>query len=230
MAIRSYKKAMPKIINSCTECGPLNCHRQDKTPPSFCLTEGADPQEVAEIVEHLQGDNLDARMAHASAEIEGMYYGKATRVEEMVLFAKRIGAKRIGVATCLGLIQEARTFVKVLRANGLEAFTVVCKVGSVDKTAIGLSEDVKVEKGSHESMCNPILQAKTLNARKSDLNVLVGLCVGHDALFNKYSEAPVTTLVAKDRVLGHNPVAALYETHSYYRRLLEPAKEPEKKA
>ena len=68
------------------------------------------------------------------------------------------------------------------------------------------------------------------STRKStDLNVLVGLCVGHDALFIKYSEAPVTTLVAKDRVLGHNPVAALYETHSYYRRLLNPVKETEKK-
>ena len=37
--------------------------------------------------------------------------------------------------------------------------------------------------------------------------MLVGLCVGHDSLFIKYSEAPVTTLVTKDRVLAHNPVA-----------------------
>lgn len=224
------REVMAKIVDSCSECGPLSCYRKDKTPPSFCLTEASDPQEVAEIVEHLQGDNLDGRMARAASEIEGMYYCKATRVEEIVLFAKRIGAKRIGVATCRGLIQEARTFVKVLRANGLEAFTVVCKIGSVDKAEIGVSEDVKIEKGSYEAMCNPILQAKVLNARKSDLNVLVGLCVGHDSLFTKYSEAPVTTLVVKDRVLGHNPVAALYETHSYYRRLLNPAKDPEEKA
>jgi uncharacterized metal-binding protein len=220
---------MPKIIHSCSECGVESCHRQDKTPPSFCLTESADPKQVAEIVEHLQGDNMDGRMARASAEIEGMYYCKATRVEETVLFAKRIGAKRIGVASCLGLIEEARTFVKILRANGLEVYTVVCKVGSKDKTEIGIPEEVKVKKGSYEAMCNPILQAKVLNAQKCDLNVMIGLCVGHDALFNKYSEAPVTTLVAKDRVLGHNPVAALYETHSYYRRLLDPAKDPEKK-
>ena len=216
---------MSKIVDSCSECGPLRCYRQDKTPPSFCLTEAADSHETKKIVEHLRGDNLDGRMARAAAEIEGMYYCKATRVEETVLFAKRIGAKRIGVATCRGLIQEARTFVKVLRANGLEAFTVVCKIGSVDKTEIGISEDVKIEKGSYEAMCNPILQAKELNARKVELNVLVGLCVGHDSLFVKYSEAPVTTLVVKDRVLGHNPVAALYQAHSYHRRLLTPAKD-----
>ena len=184
------RKAMPKTIDSCSECGPLSCYRKDKTPPTFCLTEAADPQEVAAIVEHLRGDNLDGRMARAAAEIEGIYYCNATRAEEIVLFARRIGAKRIGVATCRGLIQEARTFAKVLRAKGLEAFTVACKIGSVDKTEIGVSEDVKIEKGSYEAMCNPILQAKTLNAQKSDLNVLVGLCVGHDSLFIKYSEAP----------------------------------------
>ena len=38
------------------------------------------------------------------------------------------------------------------------------------------------------------------------MNFLVGLCVGHDSLFIKYSEAPRTTLVTKDRVLAHNPV------------------------
>jgi uncharacterized metal-binding protein len=53
----------------------------------------------------------------------------------------------------------------------------------------------------------------------SGLDYLIGLCVGHDSLFFKHSDAPVTVLVAKDRVLGHNPVAALYTSHSYYRRL-----------
>ena len=70
-------------------------------------------------------------------------------------------------------------------------------------------------------MCNPIHQAKRLNAEGTELNIIMGLCVGHDCLFTKYSEAPVTTLVAKDRVLGHNPVAALYTADSYYKRLLK---------
>lgn len=34
-----------------------------------------------------------------------------------------------------------------------------------------------------------------------------------------HSKAPVTVLVVKDRVLGHNPVAALYTAETYYRRL-----------
>ena len=70
-------------------------------------------------------------------------------------------------------------------------------------------------------MCNPILQAKLLNEAGTDLNVVMGLCVGHDSLFYKYSDALVTTLVTKDRVLGHNPVAALYQANAYYKRLLQ---------
>ena len=70
-------------------------------------------------------------------------------------------------------------------------------------------------------MCNPILQAKILNQEQTDLNVVIGLCVGHDSMFYKYSEALCTTLVTKDRVLGHNPAAALYQADSYYAKLLK---------
>ena len=33
---------------------------------------------------------------------------------------------------------------------------------------------------------------------------------------NEYSNALITTLVTKDRVLAHNPVGALYQIGSYY--------------
>jgi uncharacterized metal-binding protein len=70
-------------------------------------------------------------------------------------------------------------------------------------------------------MCNPIMQAEVLNQAGTDFNVVMGLCVGHDSLFYKYSEALVTTLVAKDRVLAHNPVGALYQAKAYYRNKLD---------
>ena len=56
----------------------------------------------------------------------------------------------------------------------------------------------------------------------TDLNVIVRLCVGHDTLFIKHSEAPVTYLIVKDRVLAHNPAGALHAMDTYYRRLLDP--------
>jgi len=214
---------MPKKPSpSCSECGQLNCYRRDKKFPSFCLTEASDPKELEKVVQRYRSNSGDGRIARAAAEVEGTYYGKLTRVEEIVAFANRIGARRIGIATCIGLIEETRAFIKVLKAKDLEPYAVLCKVGSVDKTEIGIPEELKVQKGSYEAICNPIFQARLLNEQKTDLNVIVGLCVGHDSLFMKYSDAPVTTLITKDRVLGHNPAAALYTCNFYYKRLLDP--------
>lgn len=207
---------------SCSECGLLNCYRRDKSFPPFCLTDKSGSSRVAATVRRYRGKSLDARLARAAAEVEGLYYGKLTRVEETVVFAKRIGATRIGIASCFGLIEEARLFAKILRAKNLQPCTVLCKIGSVDKTEIGIPEEIKIRKGSFEAICNPVLQAQMLNEQKTELNVIVGLCVGHDSLFTKHSDAPVTTLIVKDRVLGHNPVSALYSSHSYYKRLLKP--------
>ena len=187
-----------------------NCYREERTFPDVCLTEAIEPDKLDGITDQYRGESQDAKIARASAEVEGTYYGQLTRVEEIIAFANRIGAKKIGLATCIGLSEETKIFVKALKINGLEPYSVICKIGSVDKSEIGIEDDFKIQKGSHESMCNPILQARLLNEQKTDLNVIIGLCVGHDSLFIKYSDAPVTTLITKDRVLGHNPAAALY--------------------
>ena len=210
---------------SCSDCGVLNCFRQQSKFPGFCLTTNTKPETVADAVKHYRGKGVDAKMARAAAEIEGIYYGKLTRVEEIIAFAKRIGAQKIGIATCVGLINETKLFSKILEAKGLEGYSVICKIGSTDKTEIGIPEELKVESGCYEAICNPILQAKLLNEAKTDLNVVNGLCVGHDSLFMKYSKAPVTTLITKDRVTGHNPAAALYTSGFYYKRLLSTDKD-----
>lgn len=64
------------------------------------------------------------------------------------------------------------------------------------------------------NMCNPILQA--LEEAGTDFNVVIGLCVGHNSLFYKYSKAPVTTLIMKDRVSGHNPDGYLDEMKAFF--------------
>ena len=161
-------------------------------------------------------------MFKAAAEIEGLYYGKLTRVEEVCLFAKKTGAKRIGIACCRGLIKDAQLFAKVLRAKGFEdVCAVMCKVGGVDKTEAGIPEGVKVRPGAHESACNPIAQAELLNREGTQFNICLGLCVGHDSLFYQYSKALVTTLVVKDRVLAHNPVGAIHYADTYFKDLLK---------
>lgn len=214
--------AMTKIDNpSCSECRQLHCYRHDRRYPEFCATTGLEAEERAELVALYGGDGEDAAIARAAAEVEGLYYGKINRVEETIAFARRIGAARIGIATCLGLIEETRILVKILRLAGFDTVSALCKVGSVDKTEIGIPEDMKIKCGGFEASCNPVLQARLLNREDTGLNVIMGLCVGHDSLFAKHSDAPVTTLVVKDRILGHNPVVALYTTQSYSARLLD---------
>ena len=94
-----------------------------------------------------------------------------------------------------------------------------CKTGAVDKSEIGIPDELKLNRGcGHESMCNPILQAKVLAAQGTDLNILIGLCAGHDTLFLRHSQAPVTVMIVKDRVLAHNPVGALYTATTGYSR------------
>jgi uncharacterized metal-binding protein len=168
-----------------------------------------------------RGHSLDGKLARAAAEIEGEYYGRLTRLEETIRFAQKLGVKKLGIASCVGLLDEASLYAKIVRTAGIETKTVICKVGAVDKTEIGLPEEMKVCPNCAESCCNPALQAKVLNEWGSELNVLVGLCVGHDAIFNRHSKAPVTTFVVKDRVLGHNPLAALYTSKFYYKRILD---------
>jgi uncharacterized metal-binding protein len=202
---------------TCTDCGVLNCARRNGEYPEFCLTAALTEEETAEI-KKLYENRVNKKISVISAQIEGEFYGKYTRVDEIMEFAKRMGYKKIGIATCIGLIEESRIFARILKKNGFEVYGVACKVGSFNKTDIGVEEQYTCVTGN--VMCNPILQAKLLNKEKTDLNVVVGLCVGHDSLFYKYSKAVTTTLITKDRVLAHNPAGALYQAKAYYKRLL----------
>jgi uncharacterized metal-binding protein len=92
--------------------------------------------------------------------------------------------------------------------------SVCCKVGGVDKDDLGL-EKIRPD-ATLEVSCNPADQARLLDEAGSELTILLGLCVGHDSIVSRVSRAPVTTLVAKDRVLAHNPIGAV--TCPYVRR------------
>lgn len=63
----------------------------------------------------------------------------------------------------------------------------------------------KLHPGQFEPMCSLIGQVRLFNREGTEFNIILGLCVGQDSLSYRNSEACVTTLVAKDRVLAHNP-------------------------
>jgi uncharacterized metal-binding protein len=144
------------------------------------------------------------------------------RIQEICEFAQKMAYRRLGIAFCMGLAQETAQVEKILEAYGFEVFSVACKAGGTSKDLIHAKYGDKLAKGVAKTMCNPIFQAKLLNSLETDFNILIGLCVGHDSLFIRYSEAPLTVLAVKDRVTGHNPLAALYTSGSYYRRILKP--------
>ena len=220
---------MAKKLNcslSCSECAVRNCYRKDKKFPAFCLTEEI-PDAVERTRKFYASNTVDGKLARAAAEIEGEYYGRLTRLEETIRFAKKLGVKKLGIASCIGLLDEASLYAQIVRTAGIETKTVICKVGSVDKTQLGIPDGLKVCPGCNEACCNPALQAQILNEWGSDLNVLVGLCVGHDAIFTRHSKAPATTFIVKDRVLGHNPAAAIYTAKFYYKRILDEKTFPE---
>lgn len=138
------------------------------------------------------------------------------RIREICEFARKMGYNRLGLVFCVGLYKEAAIVAQILQNQGFETVSVACKVGSVPKEAIGVKDSEKIFIGEYESMCNPILQAVIVNDAKTDFNILLGLCVGHDSLFFKYTKAPTTVLAVKDRVTGHNPLGPLYLNGNYY--------------
>jgi uncharacterized metal-binding protein len=205
---------------NCVLCGVKACLEETKEPPAFCPMPH-EPELLAEAERAYLEDPVLQKMAVESAKTEATGYCKATRIEEIMDFAQRMGWTRLGIAHCIGLMREAKTARDIFIANGFEVFTACCKVGAIDKERVGVRDEDKVQPGEFESMCSPVGQAALLAKAGTQFNVVIGLCVGHDSLFFMQTKAPATVLVAKDRVLGHNPVAALYTHHTYYERLSE---------
>lgn len=213
----------------CAECQHLPPERACMAPggktSKGCPTLGK--KALAQKAKKEYKSNTVAEFARQASIQEGECYSEREkrpyvmhpvkpRFLEIVEFAQKMEYKKLGLVFCLGLAKEAVIVNQLLVNHGFDVTSVVCKAGGIPKEEIGVKEEEKIFIGGHESMCNPILQAMIVNEAKTDFNVLLGLCVGHDSLFFKYAEAPTTVLAVKDRVTGHNPLAALYISSNYY--------------
>jgi uncharacterized metal-binding protein len=154
----------------------------------------------------------DLKSMEVSTGIEAEYYMKKTRLEELILYAKGMGYEKLGIAFCIGLANEAKLINQILEKD-FEVCSVCCKLCGMDKKDFKLP---KLRDDRYEAICNPIGQAMIMNNERTDMNIILGLCIGHDILFTKHSKAPVTTLAVKDRVLSHNPLGAIYT--KYYQK------------
>jgi len=222
-----------QLLAACARC-PLEiadrvCREETGKSPKFCPTANLEELTGQSREEYNNNSELCEFAKQASIQ-EATGYGNRelgyahvrpvkTRIEEVIEFAHRMKYKRLGIAFCVGLRKEAKIVEKLIGSKGFEMASVVCKVGRSSKQIIGLEREEQIDSSGDEAMCNPVLQAMVLNHEKTDFNILLGLCVGHDSMFFKYSDAPCTVLAVKDRVLGHNPLASIFTLDSYYRSL-----------
>ena len=206
---------MEKNCPQCVNCNIRRCGAQEKNGglPSSCPT-----VQYADLIEETKEKyHLPENMA----VIQGWYGLMSkildpekprdkfswTRVDEIIEYAKIRGMKRLGIATCYALLFESKLLSDILEMNGFEVISVSCLCGEVNPDDIGLHGN---------TFCNPILQAEVLNREKTELNIMVGLCVGHDILFLRHCKGETTSLIVKDRALGHNPIAALYMSQNSF--------------
>jgi len=229
------RKKAPRITPSCAACKlptfdracVAEAGKSSKGCPTFTrkkiLEDANEEYKVSEVRTFAQQASIQEAECYANRhERPYVMQPTKTRIVEICEFAEKMGYTRLGLAFCLGLAKEAAVVEEILKKNGFEVISVLCKAGRTPKEAIGLKEKHKIFQGKLESMCNPIYQAKLLNHEKTEFNILLGLCVGHDSLFFKYAEAPTTVLAVKDRVTGHNPLAAIYLSETYYQKLKNP--------
>ena len=219
----------------CAKCVKPVCNpeiKANETPsldnaPSFCPMKLM-PQVIAKAISEYDKSDVKEFARQASIQefecYERVPDGRRTknpRILELIEFAKKCGYRKLGIAFCGGLANEARTLTAILENKGFEVVSVRCKSGATPKEKIGIKPQEKIKgPDSWESMCNPIVQAEVLNSEKVDLAIMLGLCIGHDTLFIRYCRVPMTVIAVKDRVTGHNPLAALYLSSSYYARLM----------
>lgn len=215
---------------NCAKCGFKEklCRSDEGKGPTWCPTKNLERVRAAAM--RAYEDPAVREFARLASVQEGSCYidrdakpfvltPAKTRLEELFEFSHRLGFRRLGMAFCGGMIHEAAVLADLLERQGFEVISVSCKVGGVPKEAIGVRDEEKIRIGCFESMCNPITQALMLNEARTDFNILLGLCIGHDSLFLKYAEGLTTVFAVKDRVTGHNPLAPLYTSRSYYQRL-----------
>ena len=223
---------MKNDIARCAQCSihvpDRLCQNEDGKAPPSCPTQKQSDVIEAARQEYAKPDVL--AFAHQASMQEGDGYGRKElgyervvpikpRILEVMEFARKMGYRRLGLAFCIGLRKEARVVEALFRSHGFDVASAVCKIGRIPKEIIHVDEAHKIRPGQFEAMCNPIGQARVLAQAGTEFNVALGLCVGHDSLFFQYSAAPCTVLAVKDRLLGHNPLAAVYNLDSYHRAL-----------
>jgi uncharacterized metal-binding protein len=200
---------------SCSQCQKTPClYGYPEGLPEWC--QGRRYQDIIERARagFFEPENLRIHIAAAKVIEKGNELWP--RAQETIEFAKELGVRKIGFAVCVGLIREGRELVRYFQRAGFgDMVAVGCMIGGLKSTETGVPEEYSIR---YVVTCNPIAQAEILNRERTELNIMVGLCTGHDTLFLRYSKAPVTVFAVKDRAACNNPTAVLFSP--FYRMRL----------
>ena len=187
----------------------MNCAECKKEPKNKCAKEGFDcTGGTLDLAAYTLAENIP--LQNTSDLLRREHGNSLCRTEEIINYCQKLGIKKIGLVFCIGLAEEARLIAKIFKQH-FRVASVCCRMTGIDKDKN--KHLVKIADDKFETSCNPIGQAKMLNKLKTEINVQLGLCVGHDMLFYKYSDAPVTVLAVKDRVLANNPLGVVYSSY-----------------
>lgn len=150
-------------------------------------------------IEHkMYSDLYDKKDKEILKTAEDSLNPKLDRVDEIIAYSKKSGIKRIGIAYCTAFNKETAQLENIMIAEGFIVEKVNCKLGRIP-----FNQLIPDYKGIS---CNPAGQADYLASKKTELNIMMGLCLGHDMIFNSKSKAPVTPLIVKDRKLKHQTI------------------------
>jgi uncharacterized metal-binding protein len=189
------------------KCGPVDC----LACRDWRCLQGERCELVSSAVAGHTVDRETERMFEAALDISSEEERTLCRLSELIYFCLEMRYQRIGVAFCTDLQKPTEILVRVLRRFA-KVYPVCCKIGGVSALPLG-SQAEREPKPARSVACNPQGQAEVLNRMGTDMNVLVGLCMGADCIFSRFSDAPVTTLFVKDRSLANNPIGAVYSDY-----------------
>lgn len=192
---------MDHVDPDCLACSDRMCLRGERCR----LAEGLEMP--------LDADPEIVRMLDASLDISSERERTLCRLSELVYFCLEMRYQRLGLAYCEELREPADILARVLR-RFFDVIPVSCKIAGVVLADPTLSGKTAEDDSHRRSVaCNPLGQASYLNSMGTDLNVLVGTCIGADCIFSQSSNAPVSTLFVKDRSLANNPIGAIYSDY-----------------
>lgn len=219
-----------ELHTTCASCKMESCYKGDREH-----TPGNCPMRCAEYMDSILDEYKDPEI-HKFYQATKMCVGTeeehrwTPRMRTLIDFCKFMGYKKIGLAFCSMFFDEAELYSRILRKNGIEVVSACCLNGGFNITEHDVPLPEHSVKSDFDPACNPIGQAKLMNAQHTEFNVVMGLCLGHDSLFMKYSEAMCTVIAIKDVAMEHKPLNALKLYRNYPEIFFDPSPREKREA